>query len=540
MILSPPSSTESATISCWFRWFQQLYLAGNQITSLTTLHELPNLEENPILEMAHVKAASVLLVGPTLKKFNDRGVPWTGEEHRMFLLGRSSGRTKRRANLFNIVADDVIPEIYNEEAYNGNSALYITSSNGYLYKVTLERPNEGLWYLSGTKWTKFCNNSLNENVALLHFIEEGDDSFYVTGYTSNGNEVGGYEANRATFSWFMTRVLPYPNLPQTIPVELLPTLKELDEIDIQANSMSFTGYVRRQELALKTGTHVYELGDTWNTLVKSLGLEAGMICVLTKNRGNKMWLEAFNNDGSMITNVVFKGAATLRHEQLTLTKSEKCNCIVKSFAWMFEKQAIFVSGHEGNNGRVIDAPLASWDSCVENLGELVLSSVQHFISNDDSQRGTNQTLEICEAGALEWIAPSRLLFSPFREFKRFGIKGKLSPRFIGPFDILERIGEASYRLTLPPQLSHVYNVFHVSLLRGYHYHPLHVASYPFDQIQPDMSLSEEPESILDRQERVMRNKVIPFVKILWKNHPEREATWETEESMRASYPHFLV
>ncbi|GKA25886.1 putative nucleotidyltransferase, ribonuclease H, partial [Tanacetum coccineum] len=116
-----------------------------------------------------------------------------------------------------------------------------------------------------------------------------------------------------------------------------------------------------------------------------------------------------------------------------------------------------------------------------------------------------------------------LKVSPFRGVKRFGIKGKLSPR-----------------LALPPQLSHVHDVFHVSLLRGYHYHPLHVASYPFDQIQPDMSLSEEPESILDRQERVMRNKVIPFVKILWKNHPEREATWETEESMRASYPHFLV
>ncbi|GJU14509.1 reverse transcriptase [Tanacetum coccineum] len=121
-----------------------------------------------------------------------------------------------------------------------------------------------------------------------------------------------------------------------------------------------------------------------------------------------------------------------------------------------------------------------------------------------------------------------------------GIKGKLSPRFIGPFEILERIGEVSYRLALPPQLSHVHDVFHVSLLRGYHYHPLHVASYPFDQIQPDMSLSEEPESILDRQERVMRNKVIPFVKILWKNHPEHEATWETEKSMRASYPHFFV
>ncbi|GJT75279.1 putative nucleotidyltransferase, ribonuclease H [Tanacetum coccineum] len=127
-----------------------------------------------------------------------------------------------------------------------------------------------------------------------------------------------------------------------------------------------------------------------------------------------------------------------------------------------------------------------------------------------------------------------------KELNIIGIKGKLiSPRFIVRlrfWNVLERF---LYRRRFPA-LSHVHDVFHVSLLRGYHYHPLHVASYPFDQIQPDMSLSEEPESILDRQERVMRNKVIPFVKILWKNHPEREATWETEESMRASYPHFFV
>ncbi|GKF16392.1 putative nucleotidyltransferase, ribonuclease H [Tanacetum coccineum] len=132
-----------------------------------------------------------------------------------------------------------------------------------------------------------------------------------------------------------------------------------------------------------------------------------------------------------------------------------------------------------------------------------------------------------------------LKVSPTRGVRRFGIKGKLSPRFIGPFEILDRIGEVSYRLALPPQLSHVHNVFHVSLLRGYKYHPLHVVSYPFDQIREDLSYTKEPESILDRQDRVMRNKTIPFVKILWRNHPEREATWETEESIRTSYPHFL-
>nr|GFD34974.1 hypothetical protein [Tanacetum cinerariifolium] len=132
-----------------------------------------------------------------------------------------------------------------------------------------------------------------------------------------------------------------------------------------------------------------------------------------------------------------------------------------------------------------------------------------------------------------------LKVSPARGVRRFCIKGKLSPRFIEPFEILVRVGEVSYRLALPSQLSNVHNVFHVSLLRGYKYHPLHVVSYPLDQIRADLSYVEEPEAILHRQDRVMRNKIIPFVKILWRNHPEREATWETKEFIQTSYPHFL-
>nr|GFC60237.1 putative nucleotidyltransferase, ribonuclease H [Tanacetum cinerariifolium] len=92
-----------------------------------------------------------------------------------------------------------------------------------------------------------------------------------------------------------------------------------------------------------------------------------------------------------------------------------------------------------------------------------------------------------------------LKISPARGVRRFGIKGKLSPHFIGPFEILNRVGEVSYRLALPPRLSHVHNVFHVSLLRGYKYHPLHVISYPLDQICADLSYVEEPKAILDRQ-----------------------------------------
>nr|GFB08726.1 putative nucleotidyltransferase, ribonuclease H [Tanacetum cinerariifolium] len=123
---------------------------------------------------------------------------------------------------------------------------------------------------------------------------------------------------------------------------------------------------------------------------------------------------------------------------------------------------------------------------------------------------------------LEFRQPGDHVFlkvSPAHGVGRFGIKGKLSPRFIGPFEILDRVGKVSYRLALPPQLSHVHNVFHVSLLRGYKYHPLHVISYPLDQIRTNLSYVEKPEAILDRQDRVMRKKTIPFIKILWRNHP---------------------
>nr|GFB43363.1 hypothetical protein [Tanacetum cinerariifolium] len=106
-------------------------------------------------------------------------------------------------------------------------------------------------------------------------------------------------------------------------------------------------------------------------------------------------------------------------------------------------------------------------------------------------------------------------------------------------EILDRVGEVSYRLALPPQLSHVHDVFYASLLRGYKYHHLHVISYPLDQIQIDLSYVEEPEAILDRQDRVMRKKTIPFVKIIWRNHPEREATWETEDRVMRNHPDFL-
>nr|GEY38967.1 putative reverse transcriptase domain-containing protein [Tanacetum cinerariifolium] len=162
-------------------------------------------------------------------------------------------------------------------------------------------------------------------------------------------------------------------------------------------------------------------------------------------------------------------------------------------------------------GRKCRAPI-----CWDQVGERVIKGPEMI-------EVTNAKVAVAKGKLKEALSPARGV-------RRFGIKGKLSPRFIGPFEILDLVGEVSYRLALPPQLSHVHDVFHVSLLRGYKYHPLHVITYPLDQIRTDLSYVEEPEAIIDRQDRIMRKKTISFVKILCRNHPEREATWETEES----------
>ncbi|KAM6563348.1 hypothetical protein CsatB_023346 [Cannabis sativa] len=120
--------------------------------------------------------------------------------------------------------------------------------------------------------------------------------------------------------------------------------------------------------------------------------------------------------------------------------------------------------------------------------------------------------------------------------RRFGKKGKLSPRFIGPFEILEKVGQVAYRLALPPSLSAVHNVFHVSMLRKYVSDPMHVLSYETLELQPDLSYDEQPVQILDKKEKVLRTKTISLVKVLWRNSKVEEATWELEFDMRAQHP----
>ncbi|XP_075485331.1 uncharacterized protein LOC142525043 [Primulina tabacum] len=122
---------------------------------------------------------------------------------------------------------------------------------------------------------------------------------------------------------------------------------------------------------------------------------------------------------------------------------------------------------------------------------------------------------------------------------RFGMRGKLSPRFVGPYEIVERIGTCAYRLDLPQSLSGIHDVFHVSMLRKYEPDPSHVIQPDEVELDPFLSYTEYPICILDRKDKVLRNKVIPLVRVQWSRHGVEESTWEIEQKMRASYPYLF-
>jgi hypothetical protein len=124
--------------------------------------------------------------------------------------------------------------------------------------------------------------------------------------------------------------------------------------------------------------------------------------------------------------------------------------------------------------------------------------------------------------------------------KRFGIKGKLGPRYIEPFPILEKCGTVAYMLDLPPSLAGVHDIFHMSQRKKCLKAPVYVMLPEVTPLEADLSYPEHPIKVLDQKDRVTRRTTINFFKVQWSNHTEEEETWESEDFIRSCHPGFVL
>jgi hypothetical protein len=133
-----------------------------------------------------------------------------------------------------------------------------------------------------------------------------------------------------------------------------------------------------------------------------------------------------------------------------------------------------------------------------------------------------------------------LRVSPMKGVKRFGVKGKLVPRYIGPFPTLEKCGTVAYKHDLSPSLAGIHDIFHVSQLKKCLKAPVDIVLPEETMLEDDLSYPEHPIKVLDQKDHVTRRKTIKFIKIQWSNHSEEEATWESEDFLCSRHADFEV
>jgi hypothetical protein len=156
-----------------------------------------------------------------------------------------------------------------------------------------------------------------------------------------------------------------------------------------------------------------------------------------------------------------------------------------------------------------------------------------------SNRGKRATSIIGEELSFEVGDFVYLKVSPMSGLRCFKVRGKLAPRFIGPFKILKKRGEVAYQLKLSPQLSDVHDIFHVSQLKKCLCVPEERLPMEDLDAKEDLSYQEYPIKILETFERITQNKKIKMCKVQWSHHTEKEATWEREEELNAEFPSFF-
>ncbi|KAA0063130.1 hypothetical protein E6C27_scaffold381G00040 [Cucumis melo var. makuwa] len=235
-------------------------------------------------------------------------------------------------------------------------------------------------------------------------------------------------------------------------------------------------------------------------------------------------------------------SSTKMYRTLKLTKTARF-IPIKATSTLDQLARLYVDKIEALYGRPCRTPV-----CWNEVGERKLVGSELVQITTNNIKFIRENLRIAQDRQKSYADKRRrnlefqvgdqvfLKLSPWRGVIHFGRKGKLSPRYIGPYQIRKRVGPAAYRLELPIELAQIHDVFHVSMLRKYIPDPSHALQEQPVELKEDLSYVEEPVKILDRKEQVLRNKTIPLIKVLWRHHGAEEATWEPEYQMKKRYP----
>jgi len=192
------------------------------------------------------------------------------------------------------------------------------------------------------------------------------------------------------------------------------------------------------------------------------------------------------------------------------------------FAYNNSYQAsIVMAPYEALYGRKCRTPI-----CWDEVGERKLQSVEIVEQTTEKLRVVRENLKTAQDKQKSYVDKRRkdlefqvkdrvfLKVSPWKGVIRFRTRGKLNPRNIGQFQVIERIRLVAYRLELPPELDKIHNVFHVSMLKKYVPDPSHILELPPIELKEDLGFEVKPVQILDRQEKILRSKRILMVKVL--------------------------
>jgi hypothetical protein len=206
-----------------------------------------------------------------------------------------------------------------------------------------------------------------------------------------------------------------------------------------------------------------------------------------------------------------------------------------------------MSPYEALYGRKCRTPLMWYE-----VGDLIIEGPDFIAAAEDKVAEIRENLRAAQSRQKSYADKRRrplsfsvgdhvyLKVSPICGTRRFQVRGKLAPRYIGPFLIIKKVGAVAYKLQLPQEMSDVHDVFHVSQLKKCLRIPEEQVTPDTMDLQDDIRYQEVPIRILDTVTRRTRNSTFRICRVQWSRHSEAEATWEREDALQAEFPNLFL